>query len=59
MLLLVSQLKGEGAGGMPEFISNLPADDVVWGALKVVAVDDRGNLQSRRPKFISVKVRWT
>ena len=40
---------------MPEFISSLPADDVVWGAFKVVGVDDRGNTISRRPKFIFVK----
>ena len=45
----------EGSGGMPEFISKLPTDDVVWGAFKVVGVDDRGNLVSRRPKFIFVK----
>lgn len=50
------QFKGEGSGGMPEFIANLPADDIVWGAVKVVAVDDRGNLVSRRPKYVSVKV---
>lgn len=50
------QLKGEGTGGLPEFIANLPADDIVWGAVKVVAVDNRGNLVSRRPKFVSVKV---
>lgn len=40
---------------MPEFVSRLPADDVVWGAFKVVGVDDRGNLVSRRPKYIFVK----
>ena len=40
---------------MPEFVANLPADDIVWGAFKVVGVDDRGNLVSRRPKFIFVK----
>jgi hypothetical protein len=40
---------------MPEFISQLPDDDVIWGAFKVVGVDDRGNLVSRRPKFIFVK----
>jgi hypothetical protein len=28
---------------MPEFIENLPPDDIVWGAVKVVGVDDRGN----------------
>lgn len=50
------QLKGEGAGGFPEFKAALPADDIVWGAFKVLAVDDRGNLVSRRPKFIFVKV---
>jgi len=48
-------LRGEGSGGLPEFIAALPADDIVWGAFKVVAVDNRGNLVSRRPKFISVK----
>lgn len=40
---------------MPEFISSLPTDDIVWGAFKVVGVDDRGNTVSRRPKFIFVK----
>jgi hypothetical protein len=40
---------------MPEFIAALPADDVVWGAIKVVGVDDRGNTVSRRPKFIFIK----
>lgn len=47
--------KAEGSGGMPEFISNLPAADVVWGAFKVVGVDNRGNTISRRPKYIFVK----
>lgn len=47
--------KSEGPGGMPEFISNLPADDIVWGAFKVVGVDDRGNTISRRPKYIFIK----
>lgn len=49
------QLKGEGTGGMPEFIASLPEDDVMWGAFKVVGCDDRGNLVSRRPKYIFVK----
>lgn len=40
---------------MPEFIDNLPDDGIIWGAFKVVGVDDRGNLVSRRPKYISVK----
>lgn len=40
---------------MPEFIASLQDDEIVWGAFKVVGVDDRGNLVSRRPKFISVK----
>lgn len=40
---------------MPEFISKLPADDVVWGVFKVVGCDDRGNLVSRRAKWIFVK----
>ena len=36
------QFKGEGAGGMPEFIAFLSDDEIVWGAFKVVGVDDRG-----------------
>jgi len=48
-------LVGEGTGGMPEFVSKLPISDVIWGAFKVVGVDDRGNLISRRPKYIFVK----
>jgi hypothetical protein len=52
---LLYQFKSEGSGGMPEFVAQLPDDDVVWGAFKVVGVDDRGNLVSRRPKFIFVK----
>lgn len=40
---------------MPEFIAQLPEEDVIWGAFKVVGCDDRGNLVSRRPKFIFVK----
>ena len=45
----------EGEGGMPEFIENLPAAEIIWGAFKVVGVDDRGNTISRRPKFVFVK----
>ncbi len=40
---------------MPEFIEKLPADEIIWGAFKVVGVDDRGNTVSRRPKFVFVK----
>jgi hypothetical protein len=40
---------------MPEFLAHLPPDQLVWGAFKVVGVDDRGNTVSRRPKFIFVK----
>ena len=40
---------------MPEFIESLPTGDVVWGAFKVVGVDDRGNTISRRSKYIFVK----
>ena len=46
--------KAEGAGGMPEFLDHL-GDEIVWGAFKVVGVDDRGNTVSRRPKYIFVK----
>ena len=40
---------------MPEFIQNLPAAELAWGAFKVVGVDNRGNTVSRRPKFVFVK----
>ena len=40
---------------MPEFIEQLPADEVIWGAFKVVGVDDRGNTVSRRPKYVFIK----
>jgi hypothetical protein len=40
---------------MPGFIASLPTDDVIWGVFKVVGCDDRGNLVSRRPKYIFVK----
>jgi hypothetical protein len=40
---------------MPEFLSRLTPTEIVWGAFKVVGVDDRGNTVSRRPKFIFVK----
>lgn len=46
--------KAEGAGGMPEFLDSL-GEEIVWGAFKVVGVDDRGNTVSRRPKYIFVK----
>lgn len=40
---------------MSEFKAYLPSDDIVWGAFKVVGVDNRGNTVSRRPKYIFVK----
>jgi len=49
------KFKSEGNGGMPEFIQNLPAAELAWGAFKVVGVDNRGNTVSRRPKFVFVK----
>lgn len=49
------EFKGEGPGGMPEFLAALPTDAIIWGAFKVTGVDDRGNTISRRPKFIFVK----
>jgi len=51
---LFKVFKAEGAGGMPEFLDHL-GDEIVWGAFKVVGVDDRGNTVSRRPKYIFVK----
>ena len=52
---LTLTFKAEGAGGMPEFLSSLPDDQVIWGAFLVTGVDDRGNTISRRPKYICVK----
>ena len=43
------QFKGEGAGGMPEFIAFLSDDEIVWGAFKVVGVDDRGVTTTASP----------
>lgn len=40
---------------MPQFIEQLRDDALIWGAFKVVGVDDRGNTISRRPKYIFVK----
>jgi hypothetical protein len=33
-------LKEEGTGGMPEFISKLTDDEIIWGAFKVVGVGE-------------------
>ena len=43
-----------GAAAQPEFLASLN-DEIIWGAFKVVGVDDRGNTVSRRPKYIFVK----
>lgn len=53
--LISLKFKAEGPGGMPELINFLPDADVIYGAFKVVGVDDRGNTVSRRPKFVFVK----
>lgn len=40
---------------MPEFVAQLPADEIIWGAFKVVGIDVKGASVSRRPKYILVK----
>jgi hypothetical protein len=49
------KFKSEGNGGMPEFLSNLPENEITWGAFKVVGIDVRGGKVSRRPKYVFVK----
>ncbi len=44
-------LKESGSGGFDEMMTKL-GDEIMWGGFRVVGVDDRGNLASRRSKFI-------
>jgi hypothetical protein len=55
LLPLWQQFRAEGTGGLPEFITQLPPNEIIWGAFKVVGIDVRGGKVSRRPKYIFVK----
>lgn len=47
-------LFAQGEGGMSAFKAALPADKLAWGAFRIAAVDRRGGVDSKRPKFIFV-----
>ena len=43
-----------GPGGLLELSRHLPDDRVLFGALRVIGVDARENVTSRRPKFVAL-----
>jgi len=44
-----------GTGGLGDFKAALPDDQCAWGGFKCLAVDDRGNVVCKRPKFVFVQ----
>eukprot|EP00633_Aureoumbra_lagunensis_P002266 CAMPEP_0197291236 /NCGR_PEP_ID=MMETSP0890-20130614/11770_1 /TAXON_ID=44058 ORGANISM="Aureoumbra lagunensis, Strain CCMP1510" /NCGR_SAMPLE_ID=MMETSP0890 /ASSEMBLY_ACC=CAM_ASM_000533 /LENGTH=235 /DNA_ID=CAMNT_0042763885 /DNA_START=24 /DNA_END=731 /DNA_ORIENTATION=- len=48
------ELIAVGTGGLEAFKDALPTDECSWGGFRCTAVDDRGNLVCRRPKFVFV-----
>jgi len=46
------EVVGEGQGGLAECLALASAGRVYWGGLRVVAVDTRRGVVSRRPKFV-------
>jgi len=48
------ELLAAGEGGLTAFKEALPQNDLAWGAFRIQAVDKRGELESKRPKFIFV-----
>mmetsp|Transcript_10424 Transcript_10424/g.33336 ORF Transcript_10424/g.33336 Transcript_10424/m.33336 type:complete len:237 (+) Transcript_10424:65-775(+) len=48
-------LKCVGTEGLAAFKAQLPEDQVAWGGFKCLAVDDRGNVVCKRPKFVFVQ----
>jgi len=49
------ELKCTGTEGLAAFKAELPEDQVAWGGFKCLAVDDRGNVICKRPKFVFVQ----
>jgi len=47
-------LADSGPGGMSAFKAALPVDKLAWGAFRIAAVDRRGGVDSKRPKFIFI-----
>ena len=43
-----------GTGGLAEFVSTLQDDQIHYAAFVIYGVDERGNVTSRREKFVSV-----
>lgn len=48
------QVLSKGTGGLKEFQSQLDPKLILFGGLKVVGVDVRDNVTSRRPKFLGI-----
>jgi len=49
------ELQTVGTGGLDDFKAALPEDQCAWGGFKCLAVDDRGNVVCKRPKFVFVQ----
>lgn len=49
------ELSSVGTGGLEAFKAELPEDLVAWGGFRCMAVDDRGNVVCKRPKFVFVQ----
>ena len=45
-----------GTEGLEAFKAALPDDQCAWGGFKCLAVDDRGNVVCKRPKFVFVRL---
>lgn len=43
-----------GTAGVKEFVANLDPSRVIFGGIRVAAIDDRGSVQSVRAKFVFV-----
>merc|ERR1712107_403641 len=49
------ELDQSGPGGLTPFKAAPPTDSLAWGAFRCNAVDKRGGLECKRPKFIFVQ----
>jgi len=46
------EIVGEGERGLAECLTHVSDDRVFWGGFRVIAVDSRRGVVSRRPKFV-------
>lgn len=53
--LKVLDLSASGNGGLNEFKTSLPADEIAWGIFRCHGVDKRGERECKRSKFVFVK----